>query len=186
MTLEEKARAYDKVSKEVKDFFEGKQKMYSDVNQTLEYLFPELKESEDERIRKAIIGHIKGLHFYDAYYGVTPDEMLAWLKKQGDKPQVDDFDTELTVSEDDRRVRKELMKFLVGNRIICNDLGGINIDKTLTWLEKQVPKPKWTEEDEELYQNALDVFEAFDYNLESSEGCEKLYDWLKSLKQRMI
>ena len=54
MTTEEKAKLYDKVSKEVKDFFEGKQKMYSDVNQTLEYLFPELVESEDEMIRKAL------------------------------------------------------------------------------------------------------------------------------------
>ena len=38
MTQEEKAKAYDRVSKEVKDFFEGRQKMYSDVTQTLEYL----------------------------------------------------------------------------------------------------------------------------------------------------
>ena len=31
LSIEEKAKAYDKVSKEVKDFFEGRQKMYSDV-----------------------------------------------------------------------------------------------------------------------------------------------------------
>ena len=29
MTQEEKAKRYDKISKEVKDFFEGKQKMYT-------------------------------------------------------------------------------------------------------------------------------------------------------------
>lgn len=31
LNLEEKAKAYDKVLKEVKDFFEGRTKMYSDV-----------------------------------------------------------------------------------------------------------------------------------------------------------
>ena len=47
MTQEEKAKAYDRVSKEVKDFFEGRHIMYSDVSKTLEYLFPELAESEE-------------------------------------------------------------------------------------------------------------------------------------------
>ena len=79
MTQEEKARAYDKVSKEVKDFFEGKQKMYSDVTQTLEYLFPELKENEDERIRKRLIVLAKGSL---AHTDGEINEMIAWLEKQ--------------------------------------------------------------------------------------------------------
>ena len=89
MTQEQKARAYDKVSKEVKDFFEGRQKMFSDVIKTLEYLFPELKESEDERIRKELIAFLK-----ENYETGRADETwslngierwIAWLKKQGEQ-----------------------------------------------------------------------------------------------------
>jgi len=59
LTKEDKARRYDELSKEVKDFFEGRCKMCSDVTQTLEYLFPELLETEDEKIRKWIIDDIR-------------------------------------------------------------------------------------------------------------------------------
>ena len=41
---------------------------------------------------------------------------------------------------EDERIRKELIEFLVGKRIIGNDLEGVNIDKTLVWLEKQGQK----------------------------------------------
>ena len=58
LSIEEKAKAYDKVLKNVKDFFEGRTEMYSDVTQTLECLFPELKKSEDERIMKDIISFL--------------------------------------------------------------------------------------------------------------------------------
>lgn len=51
----------------------------------LQPFFPELKESEDEKVRKAVIAHIKDLRFYDTYYSVTPDEMIAWLEKQKTK-----------------------------------------------------------------------------------------------------
>ena len=46
----------------------------------VEYIFPELKESEDDRIRKNIIATIH------LYYGEPLDdeakEMIAWLEKQ--------------------------------------------------------------------------------------------------------
>ena len=53
-----------------------------------------------------------------------------------------------------------------------------------SWFEKQAPKPKWTVEDEELCQDALDVFEALGNGLEPLEDYHKLYDWLKRIKQR--
>ncbi len=49
----------------------------------LESIFPELSESEDEKIRKELIDFVKssiaGFHQCDRY--------LAWLEKQGEKPQ---------------------------------------------------------------------------------------------------
>lgn len=49
----------------------------------LESMFPELKESEDERIRKALIN---GFNKFDKsavwYNGITNGQILAWLEKQ--------------------------------------------------------------------------------------------------------
>lgn len=85
MTQEEKAKAYDKVLKKVKDFFEGRTKMYSDVIQTLEFLFPELKESEDEKIRKALIAMVHDRDDLWIDYDIHKEEALAWLEKQGEQ-----------------------------------------------------------------------------------------------------
>lgn len=61
---------------------EGRKRMIEDI-------FPELAESEDERIRKAIRNHIIG---YDPNNeilikeeGISEKQMLAWLEKQGEQ-----------------------------------------------------------------------------------------------------
>ena len=85
MTQEEKAKAYDKVSKEVKDFFEGRQKMYSNVNQALEYLFPELKKSKDEKMKNWILDELRLSYQCAAGDRERCEELLkaiAWLEKQ--------------------------------------------------------------------------------------------------------
>lgn len=79
MTQEEKAKAYDRVSKEVKDFFEGRHIMYSNVGKTLEYLFPELAESEDERTRKELVDFVVGNTIYK---DGRREKYLTWLEKQ--------------------------------------------------------------------------------------------------------
>lgn len=91
LSIKEKAKAYDRVSKEVKDFFEGKQKMYSDVEQTLEYLFPDLKESKEEKTERILhsISSKMSLHLRDIF---TEEEFQCfdtwsnvWLEKQGEQ-----------------------------------------------------------------------------------------------------
>ena len=51
----------------------------------IEMVFPELKESEDERIRKAIIAYIS----HDQHCGVSNADMIAWLEKQDNKLDAD-------------------------------------------------------------------------------------------------
>lgn len=61
--------------------------------ETIEYIFPELKESEDERIRKEIIKFIKvskpEWKNYSDY-----SSWIAWLKKQGEQKEIN-YDEEL-------------------------------------------------------------------------------------------
>ncbi len=75
MTIEEKAKAYDEV-------LERGRKLKKTCDSTAvigwcEYLVPELKESEDEKIRKEIISYIKSSGV------VTNKQWIAWLEKQG-------------------------------------------------------------------------------------------------------
>ena len=51
----------------------------------LEEIFPELKESEDEKIRKALINTVKYYHPNESPYmhGISNESVIAWLEKQG-------------------------------------------------------------------------------------------------------
>jgi len=87
MTIEQKAKAYDEAIKRMKSWVRGEHpECFTEAQKAAEFIFPELKESEDERIKQRIIKLIKmsnevggfALHKWEA------DEMLAWLEKQGD------------------------------------------------------------------------------------------------------
>ena len=91
----------------------------ADQRYVLESLFPELKESKDERIRKEIIQYIKDL----------------------------------------------------------NKSGYLYDEEWIAWLEKQAPKPKWSEEDEEELEIAIETLH--------EAGQHSSAIWLKSLKKRM-
>lgn len=58
--------------------------LQEDSSSIVEYIFPELKESEDERIRKALITFFKRFP-YDSIEqaGTNAKEAIAWLEKQG-------------------------------------------------------------------------------------------------------
>lgn len=80
-TDEDKAKAYDKFVKELKSKFKDFQTIIYDKND-LEKFFPELTESEDERIRKELIQWIN--EFPDIIWrGHYKKDVIAWLKKQG-------------------------------------------------------------------------------------------------------
>lgn len=46
-------------------------------------IFPELKESEDERIRKELIRAFKSFNSIKVWNGIERTNILAWLEKQG-------------------------------------------------------------------------------------------------------
>lgn len=83
MTTEEKARRYDEALSKAKDVYT----YYCDDREQLrkiESIFPELKQSEDEKIRKSLIDMLKN------------DEKcylkeIAWLEKQGEQKPITDI-----------------------------------------------------------------------------------------------
>ena len=84
------------------------------TKEAIETLLPELKESENEKIRKEIIGLVEYTRGHRIGYNshTSQDEMISWLEKQGEKKP-----TEFKWSTDDKN------KLLVIEQILnCADL----------------------------------------------------------------
>ena len=84
LTIEQKAKAYDEAIKKIRKGIQPLQdgsKISGVTNGFLEEVFPELKESEDERIRKELIVFIKKRNRSGCDYDY--DKWIAWLEKQG-------------------------------------------------------------------------------------------------------
>jgi hypothetical protein len=83
MTQEEKAKAYDKAIERAKSLI-GDTIIEESGQHIAEVIFPELKESEDERIRKSLISYLHGLGEFDYPDKKTYNNWLVWLEKQGE------------------------------------------------------------------------------------------------------
>lgn len=121
MTIEEKAKAYDKALERANDMISYKEVRQEDM----EYLFPELKESEDNDVRKAIIALIEfGLEDGSAIapgFNVTKEQALAWIEKQGEQKP---FNYEhVNIQQKDFALVEP--KFKVDDWIIDNEYGEV-------------------------------------------------------------
>jgi hypothetical protein len=120
--------------------------------ETIEYIFPELKESDDERIRKIIsdillIDNDEMREILDAN-NVLMQDIDAWLEKQGEKDklikELGEYKIKYTQevlekhlnsmnNKDDERLRKTTISFLKD----FADKGYENAVECIDWLEKQ-------------------------------------------------
>lgn len=83
LSIEEKAKAYDEALKAAVIAYKDEDKH---LKATLERIFPQLKESEDEIIRKKLISYfsaVKGFSTLEYNYVISNEEVIAWLEKQG-------------------------------------------------------------------------------------------------------
>lgn len=86
MTNEEKVKAYDKAIEKARGMY--KEGLW---NARLEYIFSELKETEDERIRKAMIEMIHDTSGDSLWvdYSIHKEDALAWLEKQDEQKPIE-------------------------------------------------------------------------------------------------
>ena len=86
MTTEEKAKAYDKALKQARKELNTCGSFDCDAARQIFRFFPQLAESEDERIRKALIEALTASKFIGELKfrlpEPTPEECIAWLEKQ--------------------------------------------------------------------------------------------------------
>lgn len=102
----------------------------SEQEKQLETIFPELAESEDEKIRKELLNHLKeGAEGYEPA-GSSEDyaRWLAWIEKQ--KP--------IELNQDNERIRKAILNYFTKCWGNCkDDVCGIHVEDAIAWLEKQ-------------------------------------------------
>ena len=79
MTTEEKAKAYDEALEKAKKYHEEYWQV--DAKDITETLFPQLRESEDEGIRRKMIEHFKS-KTKETWCNMPVKDILAWLEKQ--------------------------------------------------------------------------------------------------------
>lgn len=105
MTQEEKAKAYDEALERARKIKDGKGEWrYSDlaeITPALTEIFPQLAESEEERIRKDIINLIYWLKgnpsLCSQYYKDRYDSILAWLERQKEEEGYEAIPVESTL-----------------------------------------------------------------------------------------
>ena len=155
----------------------------------VEYIFPELKESEDEKIRKALIRFHKSTIDID---GIKGADVIAWLEKQG------------------RRNNDEMLQAIsiglsdIKEDVGWSDFGGTPIEEIQEWLKKQgeqkpqrmisaeakeamYDKPAWSKEDEQHIDSLLKRLDGLCRNeFERTRfAISEDRDWLTSLKERI-
>lgn len=132
LSIEEKAKAYDEAIERAESIYNETAILSATTKGICKYIFPELKESDDERIRGNIIATIH------LYYGEPLEdeakEMIAWLEKQGEQkiktPEESlgiDSDTYNKIVDEciygeQKPIDKVEPKFKVGDWVVyCND-----------------------------------------------------------------
>ena len=199
MNTEQKARAYDRAIKRAKKWYdantnEGYRGIFEDI-------FPKLKESEDEKIRKWLLNFVQGLpdegldfHFYN----LKKEQVIAWLEKQGEQkhnPVLDIEKKELKkieekhaenkgmnlVEEEMTPFQKKVFRIIdtaieeeQGLKQVCDELF------TLASNEIEQKPAEWSEEDEKIFGSFLHKLEVCD--LLSNKEIIWAKRWLKSLR----
>ena len=197
LSIEEKAKAYDKVREKIAVRF---------GTNVAEEIFSEFEESEDERIRKGLINyfnhHKNGINIF---YGIKGDDILAWLEKQGKSSDQIHYWTEEEIEPiisdylrgaehyggmiarlrclKPKSLEKQAQKSAIEMKSAEESLG-IDSDTYNEIVDECIygeQKPAWSEEDKLVVE---DIEEAV-INYWHGQSQEDLLDWLKSLKQRI-
>ena len=144
----------------------------SNQRYVLESLFPELKESEDERIRKALIKFHKSTIDVD---GIKGEDIIAWLEKQGEQNPA--------WSEEDSIRLQRIIDFLWHNR--KGDTDTIyQQEQDIDWLKSLRPQNNITDEElaqakKDAYNDALDKIEYHSENPTFDDGWSAAIWYLK-------
>ncbi len=110
----------------------------------LEYIFPELKESEDERIRKEIINYFAKGKEYLSLCSFSKETILAWLERQAEQKPA--------WSEEDEKTLNEMFSVAARASLRKSTLFGKSYDyiKWQNWLKSIKDRYTWKPSKEQI------------------------------------
>ena len=124
----------DRISDKREPYFNGQAVGLNYVKELIDITFPELKESEDERIRKEIIGYLNSrVATAEETELLYFKRWLAYLEKQKDQKPAE-------WSEEDEYRRQQVIDALERN--------GYNV--LTDWLKSLRPQPHWKPSEEQM------------------------------------
>ena len=212
LSIKEKASRYDEAIEVINKCKTDKYGCIIGVKPT--DIFPELKESYDDRIRKEIIRIVDiWTNSSPVVNGIPSETLLAWLEKKGEQKPTDKVEPKFKVGYKIRR--KTPSSFDTDMQVaridkdyyICNHIGKFSSEvvpfSKQSGYELIEQKPAaWSEDDEIRHKNTLDDLEGFleyikqrpsheisEYSLMSKDSMltaiQKDIGWFKSLKERV-
>ena len=116
LSIEEKAKAYDELKVKARQIYNKENDVL--IIHTIEDLFPELMESEDEKVRKEMLMFFKNYSENGTWKAIPDvDEWIAWLEKQGDQKPADKVEPKFKVGDwivDKNGVVKQILSYKNG------------------------------------------------------------------------
>ncbi len=165
-TIEQKAKAYDEALKWMRELYPG---LHGATKEDAERYFSELRESEDERIRKALIDFYGVQCDMSDVNGVYAYEVVAWLEKQKEH-------TPAEWSEEDESILNNIIAYRY-----------LNIDdwewiKNLPKRFNLPPKQEWSEEDKRILKG---IIGKIDHDQTYGVSKVEMLSFLKSLSAKI-
>ena len=204
LTIEEKAKAYDRALANAKEqAIDG----YLDAV-AVNDIFPELKQSEDDRIREKVIDVLKlnvrgaeaqmqASRGIDRTFEVYAcNKVIAWLEKQGEQKPADKLEPKFNVGDVMRTLQEATNNITSGLPVVVsidneyyhctNELIAIKDQNNYEYPPiNRIQKPAWSEEDEEIHRKCICAMRASACGFpEEEKFVEQVDNWLKSLKER--
>ena len=186
-TIEEKARAYNEVLEKAKE-------IVNDPNASSVWkgwlcnCFLELKEPEDEKIRKGIFKALSKKDARDVLIsqGIEVSDALAWLEKQGEKKPEENKgnigEISPNWSEEDEKEMATIEHHLNNCGASITSILWLKSLKDRVGCEANCTTAKeWSEEDEHRIKDTIYFLDTAKKHYASTEELDACIDWLKSL-----
>ena len=178
--------SYEKLYKEAlerakKEWSNNLDNAYKNYRERLEIIFPELKESEDEKIRKAVIELVKYAKenclelLNKPFNAVSMDKMIVWLEKQGEHKTKDRYTFKsipclLDMIEPTDRAKSYCQKLIdsllqegytTDAKIVSDCLKQMNGEKVgMAIMGEQ--ESNWSEEDDKIRKHLISLVKNWD------------------------
>ena len=149
----------------------------------LDEVFPELKESEDERIRKELWEYFHNLQLSsdsDFSPSFTIDDVLSYLDNQKEQKPAE------WSEEDENRIKSikaTLEQFAYANNMldVNGDCCDASMIKNINWLKSLRPQPHWKPSKEQMKALGIAIRCGIQLGTWEEDALRSLNDELKSL-----